>query len=293
MDRLAELQDRVRQFRSGSSRWQQRLAEGIQDLSGDMDHDLRTRLRGVSRMAETRADADRPADDLVYEVWLHKTAMEAVVEVYQAISDRAAALSDEIAEMFVVFDRDVGFHVDVSSPIDVLGGIHVIPEARPVRDGALKRVMTTSQGYRSGMALATSMLGFVDGWIAWVPLLTLPVAGYVARRAFNDDRERRKLQRAQDLKRLAAKYVDEITFVVQKDARDAVRRVHREIREHFVARSEQLERTLQQAMVAAQRANASRAEGAAPPPRPDDAEQTVQRLRQEADRLIAAGVAAS
>jgi hypothetical protein len=245
-------------------------------------------------MAETRADSDHPADDLVFEVWLRKTAMEAVISLYQLISDRASTLSDEIAELFVEFDRDIGFRVDVSSPIDVLGAIHVIPDVRPVHDGALKRVMTTTQGYKSGMALATTMVAFLHDYLEWVPLITLPIAGYVARRAFNDDRERRKNQRAQELKRLASRYVDEILFVVQKDSRDAIRGVHREIRDHFAARSEQMERTLQQAMAAAQQASAQHAAGVAPSTAAlDRNEQTVQRLKVAADRLVAVGAMAS
>ena len=51
----------------------------------------------------------RPADDLVFEVWLHKAAMEAVIAHYQSIADRMSALSDEVAQLFVAFDRDVGF----------------------------------------------------------------------------------------------------------------------------------------------------------------------------------------
>ncbi len=161
LDRLAELQDRVRQFRSGATRWQQRLAEGMQEVIGEVDHDLRTRLRVVSRMAEGRADTDRPADDLVFEVWLHKTAMEAVIAHYEAIAERMSALADEVAQQFVAFDRDVGFQVEVASPADALAGIHVIPEARPVKDGVLRRVVTTTQGYSSGMVLASSMFALV------------------------------------------------------------------------------------------------------------------------------------
>ena len=114
------MQDRVRQFRSGAARWQQRLAEGMQEAIGDLDHDLRTRMRVVSRTAEGRADtdADQPADDLVFEAWLHKAAMEAVIAHYESITDRTAALADEVAEQFVAFDRDAGFQVEGAAPTE-------------------------------------------------------------------------------------------------------------------------------------------------------------------------------
>jgi hypothetical protein len=130
-------------------------------------------------MAEGRADTDRPADDLVFEVWLHKTAMEAVIAHYEAIADRMSALADEVAQQFVAFDRDVGFHVEVASPADALAGIHVVSETRPAKDGVLRRVVTTTQGYSSGMVLASSMFALVPT-LVWLPFVTLPVAGLMS-----------------------------------------------------------------------------------------------------------------
>ncbi len=79
----------------------------------------------------------------------------------------------------------------------------------------------------------------------------------MAKRAFSDDRDRRKAARGQELKRLATRYLDEIGFIVHKDSRDTIRRIHRDIREHYAARAAQLERTLQQAMASAEQARAA------------------------------------
>jgi hypothetical protein len=265
----------------------------MQEVIGEVDHDLRTRLRVVSRMAEARADTDRPADDHVFEVWLHKTAMEGVIAHYESIADRMSALADEVAQQFVAFDRDVGFQVEVASPADELAGIHVIPETRPMKDGVLRRVVTTTQGYSSGMVLASSMFALVPT-LVWLPFVTLPVAGLMARRAFSDDRIRRRAIRTQELKRLASRYVDEISFVVHKDSRDTIRRVHREIRSHFNERTEQLERTLQQAIEAAERARAQHEAGTAPATASlERAEDTIRHMRSTADRLVAAAPLAS
>ena len=70
-------------------------------------------------------------------------------------------------------------------------------------------------------------------------MLALPFAGLMAQRAFCDDRDRRrKAPHGQELKRLATRYLDEIGFIVHKDSRDTIRRIHREIREHFAARAD-------------------------------------------------------
>jgi ketosteroid isomerase-like protein len=145
--------------------------------------------------------------------------------------------------------------------------------------------------------LASSLLGLAGlnmVLMAFVPVLTVPTAIYMGRRAFNDDRTRRKAMRNAEMKRLASRYLDEVTFVVQKDSRDTIRKTHRQIRDHFLGRLEQLERTLQQAIAAAQSAQAAHAAGAAPRPIDDEGnEATVRHLASTADRLVAVGATAS
>ena len=158
----------------------------------------------------------------------------------------------------------------------------------------LRRVVTTSQGYSSGLVIASSMLGVRAGAARGSRCITLPAAGFMARRAFGDDRVRRKAMRTQELKRLASRYLDEISFVVQKDSRDTIRRLHREIREHFIERTEQLERTLQQAVAAAEHARAQHAAGASPARRRwSGRRQTIRQMRTTADRLVATVALAS
>jgi hypothetical protein len=127
-----------------------------------------------------------------------------------------------------------------------------------------------------------------------LPFLNLPVAGYMARRAFNDDRTRRRTARAQEIKRLANRYIDEMSFVVQKDSRDAIRRVHRDIRDHYTERAALLERTLQEAIAAAEAARAQHELGSKPETTSlENNERSVRQLRSTADRLSNAAKFAS
>ena len=61
------------------------------------------------RRIEARVDEEAPADDLVFEAWLHKVTIEAVVEHYRLIADRADALAAEVAEEFAALDRHAAF----------------------------------------------------------------------------------------------------------------------------------------------------------------------------------------
>jgi hypothetical protein len=295
--RLAEQADRFREFKASAPRWMQRLNEGVQDVLGDLDHDLRNRTRVVTKTAESMADSDDPADDLVFEAWLHKAATEAVIGHYEAINARTTALAEEVAAVFVAFDRDAGFRVQAAAPTELITAIHVTREQSEVKGGTLRRMVSTTQGFNSGIALASSVLGLVGlnvVLMAFVPVFTIPTAIYMGRRAFNDDRSKRKAARSAEMKRLASRYIDEVTFVVQKDSRDTIRDTHRRIRDHFLGRLEELERTLQQAIAAAESARAAHATGAVVRPAElDDSEATVRQLRTTADRLVAVGAMAS
>jgi hypothetical protein len=294
--RLAEQADRMRQFRAAAGRWQQRLNEGIQDVLGDLDHDLRNRTRVVSKTAEGMADSEDPSDDLVFEAWLHKAATEAVIGHYESITARTSALADEIAEVFAAYDRDAGMKVEALAPADLISAIQVPRDQQVEKGGLIRRLVSTTQGFNSGMVLASSMLGIVGTQLAimtLVPVLTVPTAIYMGRRAFFDDRTRRKAQRSAEMKRLSARYLDEITFIVQKHSRDTIRKTHRQIRDHFVERLELLERTLQQAIQAAEAARAKHAAGLTAPSADHDTEATVRQLRTTADRLVAVGAMAS
>ena len=90
------------------------------------------------------------------------------------------------------------------------------------------------------------------------------------------------------------RYLDEIGFVVHKDSRDTIRRIHREIRDHYTERAEQLERTLQQAMAAAEQA--PRPPRGRRPPAAPVAERRADRPADAAvaaDRLVAGAALAS
>ena len=163
-----------------------------------------------------------------------------------------------------------------------------------MKDGVVRRLVTTSQGYSSGMVLTSSLLGCLRRPFLLLPVVTLPIAGLMARRAFVDDRDRRRTARRIELKRMSNRYLDEVGFVVHKDSRDAVKRIHRQLREHYSERAERLERTLGQAEGAAEQARRRSAAGeraCRPDETIDRTAEAVQRVKPAAERLIAAAPA--
>jgi hypothetical protein len=257
--RLEELQGRLRTMQADTAGWQQRLNDGYQDLQGDAEHALRERLRTLARMAEARIDASGENDDLAFEAWLRKAVIDSIAEHYAMITDRASMLTEEVGGRLRSFDREDGFRPVAAAPDQHLSELHVHRSRSMTKDGFLRRIVTTGQGYTSGMVLTSSVLGagaLIGGGLvsAVFPFLALPVAGLMAKKTFGDDRDRRDLGHRTELKRLANKYLDEVGFIVQKDSRDTVRQLHRETRTHFLQRTEQLQATIAQTIAAAQRA---------------------------------------
>lgn len=288
--RMTEMEDRVRQLRSASARWQQRLAEGSSDTTNDLDYELRERLRSVARMADARADTEA-GDDLVYEAWLHKVTMEAVLTHYDRIGERMSALSDEVAGQFVALDRNASLQVRSEVP-DRLTGLSITNDPSTMKDGVFRRLVTTSQGYSSGMVLTSSLFGLLAGSFGLLlPVITIPIAGLMARKTYIDDRDRRRNARRVELKRMSNRYLDEVGFVIYKDSRDSIKRIHRELRDHYAERAERLERTLQQAREAAEQARRRIAvEGAdAGSASLDQAAVAVEQVKSAAARLVAVG----
>ncbi|MET0324987.1 MAG: dynamin family protein [Ilumatobacteraceae bacterium] len=251
--RLGEARDRVRQFRSASARWQQRLADGMQQASVDLDRDLQARLRSLSEMIDDRVDTERPAEDLVLEAWVHKSTIERIVGHYELLAARATELVDEIDQHFATLDGPAAFQVQTAVPTELLTAVHVNGGQRLLKDGVARRLATSGQGYGSGLVLLSSVVGVVSV-LPWIPLLALPFAGLMATRGFSGDRDRRRAARDEEMKGLATRYVDEVGTIVRQDAGDTLGRLHRDIREHYARRAELLESTLQRALVSAEAA---------------------------------------
>ena len=69
------------------------------------------------------------------------------------------------------------------------------------------------------------------------------------------DESRRLLDRRRmEAKNTVRRYVDDVSFQVGKQSRDMLRHVQRELRDHFMARSEELVRSAQESLIAAERA---------------------------------------
>ncbi|MBK9179834.1 MAG: dynamin family protein [Acidimicrobiales bacterium] len=292
---LAELQDarqRAEQLRGAAGRWQQGLADGFGDLTADVEHDLRSRLRDVGREADEALERCDPALAWAeFEPWLRQRTAAAVTASYALLHERATALAIRLGEAFDVDEQQVSDRLRVGPPDDAL--------ALAPRDGALEArragvgamALTALRGGYSGSSMF-GMLGGMAGLALAPPVAVLAVVAFGAK-TVRDERTRQLAQRRTQARTAARRYLDEVTFSVSKDLRDVLRRVQRTLRDLLASRAEELARSAQEAAAAAQGA-AQAAAGAGGPGREQrlaDVEAELRRiggLRRQALDLVEA-----
>jgi hypothetical protein len=109
-------------------------------------------------------------------------------------------------------------------------------------------------GFRGGY-IGVLMFGALGSMIG-LAIGALPVAAglVMGRKALKDEQERQLTIRRNASKNGMRKYLDEAQFLAGKDSRDTLRRVHRQLRDHYSARAEELQRSVADTKRAAQEA---------------------------------------
>jgi hypothetical protein len=247
-ERYAEKARRSQSLAAGAGGWQTMLVDGIQDLSTDVEHDLRERLRAMVRRGTAMIEAGDPRETWHdFQGWAAKEATAAAVDNLFALVMRTEQLARDVAERFdLEYD---GLDLDLPAPAVTLADV-AAPETRfdkrstgqflsaftAARVAILVPVMFGAFGSLLGLTVAAP-LGLVVG-------LT------VGRKLLRVERERQIESRRQVARQELQRYVDEVAFLVGKDSRDAVRRTQRFLRDEFAARAGLAERSSAAALAA-------------------------------------------
>jgi replication fork clamp-binding protein CrfC len=251
-DLIAELtraRCRVDALKERSARWQQTLNDGVSDLIADIEYDLRDRMRHLLREAEEELDRVDPATvDEEFTLWLHQRGAAAASANFVWTHQRAQWLARQVAEHFGDAGEqalpDLSFHAPTAS------STFEMPMAEYF--GLGQKVISGMRGGYGG----TIMIGMLST-VAGLSLLN-PVsvaAGLLLGRKTVKDERKRMLQRRQgEAKSAARRFVDDLIFQVGKESRDLLRELQRTLRDHFTAHAQELSRSVQEALSAAQQA---------------------------------------
>jgi hypothetical protein len=247
-ERYSEKARRSQNLAAGSAGWQTMLVDGIQDLSTDVEHDLRERLRALVRRGTVLIEAGDPRESWhEFQGWIAREATAAAVDNLFALVRRTEQLAHEVAERFdLEFD---GLDLDLPAPTVSLSGL-AGPESRFDK--------RSTQQFLSAFTAARVAVGGLVMFGAFGSLLGLTVAApiglavglTVGRKLLRHERERQVEYRRQLARQELQRYVDEVAFIVGKDSRDAVRRTQRFLRDEFANRAALVERSSAAALAA-------------------------------------------
>ncbi len=280
-------------LRGQVSRWNTTLNDGVSDLTSDVDYDLRGRIRQILNDADQAVEKFDPAHTWdEFEPWLTSSVSSAVVANYRFLTERSSQLSYEVAQHFDFGQSQVVARLEIHNAANVLELVRVDPEFEMEPIGAGSKGLTALRGGYGGFLMASFMLPLVGLGAIAIPVGILAAAG-LGRKSVRDEKDRALQRRRADAKNAVRRYCDEVSFQVSKDSRDTLRRVQRQLRDHYSARAEELNKStaeaLKSASEAAQVAKADRAKQL----RDVEAElERIRGLRRSADGLVpkAAGV---
>lgn len=241
------------ELRQRSARWQVTLNDGAADLTADIEHDLRDRMRAISREAEKSIDEGDPKetwDQLA--VWVEQQVSEAATANFVWAIERARWLAGQVADHFngsgVESLPELNFGQDDFSSGQLRNLEQPVQEAYGI--GA--KLFTGLRGGYGGLV----MVGLATGLAGMSLLNPLSVgAGLLfGGKTVTDELKRNKQRRQADAKVAVRRHIDDVIFQVGKDTRDMLRQVQRTLRDHFTTLAEEMHTSLSEAVASAQKA---------------------------------------
>jgi replication fork clamp-binding protein CrfC len=246
--RKQEAQDALQQ----TALWQQVLNDGIADLTGDVDHDLRSRFRAISQHFEQIIDHTDPTQhwaEIGHE--LEEAVATAVGDNFVWAYQRADALAQEVARTFMeaglesVKMPEINAQ-DMGASFTGLKSLARL-EAKPIKAG--HKVVTGMRGSYGGV-LMFGMLTSVAGLGMFNPL-SVGAGLLLGRKAYKEDMDNRMMRVRSEAKMNMRRFIDDVSFVVNKESRDRLKGIQRQLRDHYRGIANQTTRSLNESLQAA------------------------------------------
>lgn len=256
IDELERATAEADQLRTRSARWQTTLNDGVTDLTSDLDHDLRDRMRALTRDAENSIDAGDPGavwDE--FSTWLEQRCSEVLKDTFLWAEENTAWLCNQVADHFTA---DAGQALPNFAVGDTSGLLGLAPQIGDIDRGHLhigQKVFIGMRGSYGGVlmfGLLTSIAG-----MALVNPISIGAGLLLGAKAYSDEKGARLQRRQSEAKVTVRRYLDDMQFQVLKTLRDRLRHVQRGLRDHYITRGEELQRSLADSLLAARTAAAA------------------------------------
>ncbi len=257
---LTVVKSRVKELKTAAAKWHQTLSDGVADLSADVDHDLRRRIRDVVTEAGEQIELSDPADTWgEMEAWLQARMSHEMLANFTLLRTRASELSELVHEHFRDASGELLDRIALPDPRSTVAGEEVDHKIELARMGVGKQAMTVLRSGYGGTVMFI-MLGMTLG-VTLGPI-ALGIALVMGHKGLKDEKKRQRETRQRQAVAAVRTYCDQVGFVMSKDSRDTLRSVQRQLRDHYTELAEQLEASnaaaLERATEAARRGDRER-----------------------------------
>jgi hypothetical protein len=253
MAEFENAKERTAALKDQAARWQVTLNDGVADLTSDFDHRLRGRLRQTSVEAESTLDEHQPGKIWdQFEQWLRRRVSHDLAQTYVELVNRTQDLSRDVGDHFDDQQAPLAVQLDASGALSTADGIDPRTRIESLKVGAGGKAMTAMRGSYGGL-LMFGMMAQMAG-LAMLNPATAAVGLLMGRKAVKDERERQMTLERQQAKVTARQFIDDAGFEVGKEMKDALRLLHRQLRDHYQTRAEELNRSIATSMAAAKQA---------------------------------------
>jgi hypothetical protein len=251
VDELGAVKSHVERLTSAAAKWSQTLSDGIGDLTSDIDFDLKARIKEVTAEADAALEESDPADTWSeFGPWLQARTAEALLSNYELLRARATELSERVGEHFREAAGAMYSRPSVHDPTP-LAAAEVADDLDLKKMRAVKQAMVAMKSAYGGAMMFTlvgSMVGIILGPIG------IGIGLVLGHRGLREEKKKQVQKRRGEAKNAVRRYCDKVTFVASKDSRDTLRRVQRELRDHYTALAEELNKSNSRALTAASEA---------------------------------------
>jgi GTPase SAR1 family protein len=257
VEKLQGVTGRARALSAPGAGWQQLLMDGISQLALDVEFDLQARLRKVERDVREIIDQSDPRDTWMETgAWLRRQCAEAGVANRDLLVTSATDLAGAVSAKF---NLEAGDAVDVEFDLVThqLRDLE-LPSASTLSmpGGRLASLLVTARTAAILPLFGASVVGFVPAGFVFLgaALLGSTTLGVWLKLIVNEKGKQRSYRQGQ-AKAAAARFVNEMTFELNKQTRDSLLRTQHRLRDEFQARAMTIQASATGAYKAARRAS--------------------------------------
>jgi hypothetical protein len=249
VEELTAVKVRAEELKTAAAKWNQTLNDGVTDLTSDVDHDLRARVRVVIAEADGAIEAADPADTWPeMEPWLQSRLADELLANYELLRGRAVELSERVGNHFHEASSASLSRSAVHNPTSLATVDEFEHKIDLTKMRVTKQAMVALKNAYGG-ALMFIILGSLVG-VSLGPI-GIGIGLVMGHRGLREEKKRQVQRRRAEARNAIRRYCDQVTFVASKDSRDTLRRVQRQLRDHYSGLAEELNRSNAQALAGA------------------------------------------